>query len=203
MARHKTITRNQILESAYGLVIEQGFKRFTARNIAATIGCSTQPIYLEFSNMAELREAVLSRIKEELTDKFDKVYTSDPVIDLALTYIDFAIEHQHLYQAVFVQDHFGVDNMRAFVIAAAMRRINNHEQLSKLTDAQKSNLVTGLWIAATGIADLMTSNFISMSHAQMVDILRNVVTELVENDNLQHHNGEDIIAMAAQENSNK
>lgn len=197
MARHKTITRDQILESAYMLVVEQGFKRFTARNIAAAIGCSTQPIYLEFSNMAELREAVMDRIKQELTDKFDKVYTNDKVIDLALTYIDFAIEHHNLYQAVFVEDHFGVDDMRAFAISAAMRRLEGYDKLGQLTQTQKSNVITGLWIVATGIADLMTSGFISMSHAQMVDILQIVVSELVNNDQLSAHNGEDIIAMAA------
>ena len=54
MARKKTITHDQILNAAYDLVVEQGFKSFTARNIAKKMNCSTQPIYLEFKNMAEL-----------------------------------------------------------------------------------------------------------------------------------------------------
>lgn len=197
MARHKTITREQILESAYRLVVEQGFKRFTARNIAAEIGCSTQPIYLEFSNMAELREAVMDRIKQELTDNFDKVYTNDPVIDLALTYIDFASENRNLYQAVFVEDHFGVDDMRAFAISSAMKRLDKHPEIGNLTQMQKANVISGLWIVATGIADLMTSGFITLSHAQMVDILEVVESELINNDKLSEHRGEDIISLAA------
>ncbi|WP_336402199.1 TetR/AcrR family transcriptional regulator [Lacticaseibacillus pabuli] len=197
MARHKTITREQILESAYRLVVEQGFKRFTARNIAAEIGCSTQPIYLEFSNMAELREAVMDRIKQELTDNFDKVYTNDPVIDLALTYIDFASENRNLYQAVFVEDHFGVDDMRAFAISSAMNRLDQHPEIGNLTQMQKANVISGLWIVATGIADLMTSGFITLSHAQMVDILEIVESELINNDKLSEHRGEDIISLAA------
>ena len=55
MARKKTITHDQILNAAYDLVVEQGFKSFTARNIAKKMNCSTQPIYLEFKNMAELK----------------------------------------------------------------------------------------------------------------------------------------------------
>lgn len=197
MARHKTITREQILESAYALVVEQGFRRFTARNIAAEIGCSTQPIYLEFNNMAELKDAVMQRIKQELTDKFNKVYTNDPVIDMALTYIDFALENHNLYQAVFVEDHFGIDDMRSFAIDAAQKRLDNYEVVKGLTDTQKSNIISGLWIVATGIADLMTAGFISMSHAQMIDVLQVVVQEFIENDRLSGNTGEDIIAMAA------
>jgi AcrR family transcriptional regulator len=196
MARHKSITRDQILAAAYKLVVAEGFSKFTARNIAAQIGCSTQPIYLEFDNMAELRGAIMDQIKAELTEKFDKVYTHDPIIDMALTYIDFALENHNLYQAVFVEDHFGVDDMRQFAITAALKRFETREEAHKLSDTQKNNIITGLWIVATGIADLMTSGFVSMSHAQMIDILQTVINVFIENGSLSGHAGEDIIAMA-------
>ncbi|ELB47462.1 hypothetical protein OKE_03168 [Enterococcus faecium EnGen0043] len=61
MARKKTITREQILAAAYEVAATDGFTRFTARNIANKMNCSTQPIYLEFKNMDDLRQALLSR----------------------------------------------------------------------------------------------------------------------------------------------
>ncbi|BDP83738.1 hypothetical protein EfmAA610_09480 [Enterococcus faecium] len=57
MARKKTITREQILAAAYEVAATDGFTRFTARNIANKMNCSTQPIYLEFKNMDDLRQA--------------------------------------------------------------------------------------------------------------------------------------------------
>lgn len=47
MARKKTITREQILAAAYEVAATDGFTRFTARNIANKMNCSTQPIYLD------------------------------------------------------------------------------------------------------------------------------------------------------------
>lgn len=44
----KTITKEQILTAAYEVVATEGFSKFTARNIANKMKCSTQPIYLEF-----------------------------------------------------------------------------------------------------------------------------------------------------------
>lgn len=58
MARKKTITRDQILKAAYEVVATEGFTRFTARNIAAKMKCSTQPIYLEFKNMDDLKKCI-------------------------------------------------------------------------------------------------------------------------------------------------
>nr|WP_225353474.1 TetR/AcrR family transcriptional regulator [Lacticaseibacillus thailandensis] len=151
MARKKTITRDHILNAAYNLVIAEDFKKFTARNIAASMGCSTQPIYLEFANMADLRQAVVDRIKSELTERFQRTYTDDPLIDMALTYIDFAIENNSLYQSVFVEDHLGVDDMRQFAMSAALKRLNKYDSVKQLTESQKNNVITGAWIVLQGL----------------------------------------------------
>ncbi|KRL86082.1 TetR/AcrR family transcriptional regulator [Lacticaseibacillus pantheris] len=196
MARKKTITRDHILNAAYNLVIAEGFKRFTARNIAASMGCSTQPIYLEFANMADLRQAVVDRIKSELTERFQKTYTDDPLIDMALTYIDFAIENNSLYQSVFVEDHLGVDDMRQFAMSAALKRLDKYDSVKNLTETQKNNVITGAWIVATGIADLMSAGFIHISHAQMIDILQSVLKDFIENKRFSEVDDDNIVSMA-------
>ncbi len=42
--RRKVYTKDQILKAAYDVVAKEGFKGFTARNIAKKMGISTQPI---------------------------------------------------------------------------------------------------------------------------------------------------------------
>ena len=53
--RRKVYTREHILKAAYELINREGFGNFTARNIAKHMGISTQPIYLEFENMQDLK----------------------------------------------------------------------------------------------------------------------------------------------------
>jgi sialic acid synthase SpsE len=72
MARRKTITREQILEASYELVSVDGFAHFTARNIANKIGCSTQPIYLEFKNMGELKDEIEKQNFISMCTPFDE-----------------------------------------------------------------------------------------------------------------------------------
>ncbi len=45
MARKKPLRKEQILTVAYEVVATEGFSKFTARNIANKMKCSTQPIY--------------------------------------------------------------------------------------------------------------------------------------------------------------
>lgn len=181
MARKKTITHDQILNAAYDLVVEQGFKSFTARNIAKKMNCSTQPIYLEFKNMAELKQAVMDRIKELLSLKMAKHFTNDPVVDLGLAYINFALENRSLYRAVFVEDHFGVDEMREYAMSTAMRVFDSYEPAQHLNEAQLRNTICGVWIVATGIANLMAPGFIDITRDQMVDILTAVTQDFIVN----------------------
>ncbi|WP_461226826.1 TetR/AcrR family transcriptional regulator [Lacticaseibacillus suihuaensis] len=182
MARKKTITRDQILTAAYELVVEEGFKRFTARNIARRMACSTQPIYLEFANMAELRQAVVDQIKQTLTSKLSRRYTTDPIVDLGLAYINFALDNQALYRAVFVEDHFGIAAMRAYALDHAIAKLDGYPPATKLSRTQRQNAVTGVWIVATGIANLVAPGFIDISPEQMIAMLKAVTCDFINND---------------------
>ncbi|WP_461213465.1 TetR/AcrR family transcriptional regulator [Lacticaseibacillus sp. GG6-2] len=181
MARRKSITETQILETAYQLVVEEGFKSFTARNIARHLNCSTQPIYLEFNSMGELKSAVMERIKTELTNQVSRRYTDDPIVDLGLAYIDFALENRMLYRAVFVEDHFGVAEMREFAFSTALKRFNDYAPAVKLDPQRRRDTLTGLWIVATGICNLMAPGFIELTRSQMTDILQAVVHDFIAN----------------------
>ena len=68
MARKKTILKSQILETAYQVVKTEGFEGFTARNIAKKMDCSTQPIYLEFKNMDDLKQELVEKIKTYINE---------------------------------------------------------------------------------------------------------------------------------------
>ena len=69
MARKKEIDKQRILDAAYKLAVRGGIESLTARNIAKAVNCSTQPIYLEFENMQDLRNQVLAKISDERSEE--------------------------------------------------------------------------------------------------------------------------------------
>ncbi|WP_313539205.1 TetR/AcrR family transcriptional regulator [Enterococcus sp.] len=178
MARKKTITRDQILKAAYEVVATEGFTRFTARNIAAKMKCSTQPIYLEFKNMEDLKSALISQIFDYLaTDVFPIERRGDIIVDLTLNYIGFANKEKRLYRALYLEEYGGGDSMQQFSFDLFVKSVKKDAKYSELSTVELQSLHTGVWIVATGLAALMSSGIIHPTEDQIAKLM----TETVDN----------------------
>ena len=178
MARKKTITRDQILKAAYEVVATEGFTRFTARNIAAKMKCSTQPIYLEFKNMDDLKNALINQIYDYLaTEVFPIERRGDVIVDLTLNYIGFANKEKRLYRALYLEEHGGGDSMQQFSFDLFVKSVKKEPKYQDLSDVKLQSLHTGVWIVATGLAALMSSGIIHPTEDQIAKLM----TETTDN----------------------
>lgn len=183
MARKKTITKEQILKAAYEVVATEGFSRFTARNIASKMNCSTQPIYLEFKNMEDLKEALLDRLYNYLTEEvFSVELTQQPIIDLSLNYIHFAEREKQLYRALYLEESGFGSKMHKFSSEFFSEIASKDPHCKNLNTEQLESLNMGCWIVATGIASLMSSAIIKPSDEQIIELMRNTIDSILEND---------------------
>lgn len=62
MVRTKKIYGDKLLQGGYDFVVENGFDKLTARKVTNGIGCSTQPLYHEFGNLDNYKNALLNYI---------------------------------------------------------------------------------------------------------------------------------------------
>ena len=178
MARKKTITRDQILKAAYEVVATEGFTRFTARNIAAKMKCSTQPIYLEFKNMDDLKSALINQIYDYLaTEVFPIERRGDVIVDLTLNYIGFANKEKGLYRALYLEEYGGGDSMQKFSFDLFVKSVKKDPKYQDLTEVELKSLHTGVWIVATGLAALMSSGILHPTEDQIAKLM----TETAEN----------------------
>ena len=95
--------RSQIIDGAYQLIINEGFKKFHARNIAQHIACSTQPIYREFANLAELKTVLTNRILVKYSD-FLEDQEPKSLQTLSNTIMNYALDYPEEFQRFFLQD---------------------------------------------------------------------------------------------------
>lgn len=101
------VTREQIAAEALSLVRERGIDALNARDLAARVGCSTQPIFTCFSGMDEVREEVMRLAY----DCYDSMQREDmekgefpPVKASGMSYIRFAGEEKQLFRFLFMRD---------------------------------------------------------------------------------------------------
>ncbi|AYW48208.1 TetR/AcrR family transcriptional regulator [Tetragenococcus osmophilus] len=183
MARKKTITRDQILEAAYEVVAKEGFSKFTARNIAAKMKCSTQPIYLEFKNMEDLKQALLKEIFDYLSaEVLPKEQSGDKLVDLGFNYIKFATKEKQLYKALYLEEDLGDNSIQKFSFDYFVELVQQEPEYKDLPEDKLSALYTGFWIIVTGLAALTSANIMKPSDEEITTLLTEAVNNLTSNE---------------------
>lgn len=185
MARKKEIDKQRILDAAYKLAVRGGIESLTARNIAKAVNCSTQPIYLEFENMQDLRNQVLARISDELkSNTLQQNLTGEPLIDLDLSYLYFAKEHVDLFRAMFVDGKFGNQMIVDTLMGLGIEKFKQQFDAEQYSDERLKHIVIANWIAATGLATLLINKMANFTQAQMVSVLKAQIHDAMLNDRL-------------------
>lgn len=185
MARKKEIDKQRILDAAYKLAVRGGRSGLTARNIAKAVNCSTQPIYLEFENMQDLRNQVLARISDELkSNTLQQNFTGEPLIDLDLSYLYFAKEHVDLFRAMFVDGKFGNQMIVDTLMGLGIEKFKQQFDAEQYSDERLKHIVIANWIAATGLATLLINKMANFTQAQMVSVLKAQIHDAMLNDRL-------------------
>lgn len=180
MARKKTITKLQILNAAYEVVRTEGFGGFTARNIAKKMKCSTQPIYLEFKNMDDLKNELFEKIKNYLKQEvYSNEHTGDALLDACINYIQFADKEKVLFRALYIENHLGIEKMHKISLDFAMRLMEENEDTKNLSNEDKFELFTKIWIVAQGIASLISSGLLPMNEEDIESNLRDALSDMI------------------------
>lgn len=178
--RRKVYTKDYILKAAYELVEKEGFTNFTARNVAKKMGVSTQPIYLEFENMQDLKNTLIEDIFTELKQSiFVQEHTGDKLVDICINYIDFSQKKPKLFISLFVDEYGGGKQMYETSFEYFKEAIMSDPTYSDLSEADVSALHDGTWITITGVASLMISGILQPNRQQIVEIIQHTIEGII------------------------
>jgi AcrR family transcriptional regulator len=192
MARKKTIMKHDILNVAFKLAMRDGFYNFTARKIADELNCSTQPPYLEFDCMADLKHQSIKKIQAHLLKNvFSRHYDDDPMINLDLAYIHFVCEQPMLYRTLWIEDKQSIEEMKEFAHRLGMERLRQKPEAANLPEEKLHRILVGNWIIASGIANLMSTGYIKTTKTQMKEILNAQLADFIYNDRFNPANDVD------------
>ncbi len=185
MARKKEISRDKILDVAYKMAVKDGIEGLTARSIAKTGHFSTQPLYLEFNNMNDLREQVLKRISNDLRTKtLQQSYTGDALIDLDLSYIEFAQKHVNLFRAMFVDGKFGSKVISDTLTDLGTEKFKEQYPDTQYDEDRVHDIVIANWISTTGMAALVVNKIATFNQTQIINVLNAQIHDAMLNNRL-------------------
>ncbi len=157
------ITKEEIIRTALGIVKKDGIKALNARDIAAKIGCSTQPIFSNFSSMEELQLEVIKSANLLYEDclKAETNRGEYPVYKASgMAYIKFAKEEKELFKLLFMR------NQNKFPNFDQEQHFNNMLPLVKNNtglDTDKTALFhLEMWAFVHGIATMYATEYLNL-----------------------------------------
>ena len=157
------ITKEDILQTAVDIVKKQGEGALNARNLAAALNCSTQPIFSNYATMDQLRQAVVGEAyalcqsyirREQETGEFPPYKAS------GMAYIRFAQEEKELFKLLYLQDRGGApipedDSMSGQAHEMVQQNTRLSPELTKLFHLE-------MWVYVHGIATMSATGFLDL-----------------------------------------
>ncbi len=168
------ITKQDIIETTLDLLRENGEKAINARSIASALGCSTQPLFSNFSSMEELEECVtyaayeryLGFLAREAESGKYPAYKS-----FGMAYIRFAKEERELFKHLFMCDRRGKEFKFTSDFDESVEMIMKANSISR----EKAQLMhLEMWTSVHGIAAMLATSFLELETELISDILTDV-----------------------------
>ena len=156
MPKKPTTTKDAIIDGAFQLVREQGHEALTVRALAASLGCSTQPIMYQFPDTNVLKDLTYQK-----ADAFHTEYilAAGDLLEIGLRYIRFAKEEPNLFRFLLQSGRFSglslQDLIRAPEAADLLEAVRTE---GKLTPEEAAAFFEPLVAVVHGYASLIANN---------------------------------------------
>ena len=173
MPAKRKVTREDIIEGALNTLRDGGYASVNARSVAKKLGCSTQPIYLEFENMDELRKELTrcaiqihTQLVMEVMNKEDD--DSNRYRSYGVGFINFAKREKQLFRYLYLEgeqcgEHLD-DAHLAQIIEVIQKQYEYPEDIAK-------SFHQDMMYYAYGIAVLINKGSISLDDEQIEELL--------------------------------
>jgi AcrR family transcriptional regulator len=168
------VTKEKILEAALVIVREGGAEALNARAIAAALGCSTQPVFSNFSGMEDLHAAVVTAAYERYFAFIEKESASGKYPQykaFGMAYIRFAKEEKELFRLLFMCDRKGKALIPTKDFDESVEMIMQTSGVSRETAML---LHLEMWTFVHGIATMMATSFLVLDWDLIGEMLSDV-----------------------------
>ena len=174
------VTKYSVAAAALSLVRSEGVSSLNARRLANALGCSTQPIFSNFTSMDEIRAAVIdaaNSIYEEYLARESERDDVPPYKAAGLGFVRFAAEERELFKLLFMRDRRGEEIG------------DGREEIRPMTDMIRRQTGVGedeaylfhveMWVFVHGISTMIATGYLEWDEQSVGRMLTDVYQGLV------------------------
>lgn len=153
------IAKEMIVEAAFRIAKEEGANNISARTVSKKLECSTQPVMSHFKTIEELKSATYKMADEYHTKYIFNIQSEDPLKDIGLNYIRFAVEEKKLFCFLFQSNSFSGNSILDLMEANEIRPIIDILcSEADITAKQAKIVFRTVFLCVHGFASMLANN---------------------------------------------
>lgn len=173
-------SREEIIDTACGVIEKDGVDALNARRLASELNGSVQIIYNTFNTMDELNKEVYNRIYSKYSDVMLSANDEErPYLAKGIAYVTFARDNPEFYKLLFMRKNNM--NIEEFMNSDKVVDKSVISSIKKKFSLKEKDLVKfheKVWIFSHGLSCLLATKTIYFSDKEIKDILVSTVNEL-------------------------
>lgn len=168
--------RDEVVAAALQITRTKGLDALNARAVAAQLGCSTQPLFREFSSMEQIRQEVYLAAMQVYDGYMARSseLAATPYLGCGMAYLLFAREEPKLFELLYMRSQTPNASVKQLqdqrfetIVQVVMQKFGyDHDKAQRFHEH--------IWIYTHGLAAMLASGYLNFSDDELQQLLREV-----------------------------
>lgn len=174
-------TKEQIIETAFEIVKEEGIDSITIRKIADNLGSSIAPIYVNFKDVEELKEAVISKIYEIGNSILQEQNTGDVFLNIGIASVKFAKDYSVIFKDLILKNNGYLDNYDEQLGNNIIQEMKKDEDLKEFSEEELKTLLMKMQVFQAGLSIMATNESfaLKLTDEKIIEMLSDTGEDIV------------------------
>lgn len=174
-------SKEKIVEAAFEIATEHGMEEITIRRIADRLESSIAPIYVNFRNVEEVKEAVIQKTNEISKQMIEEQNSGRPFYDIGMASLKFAREYSVLFRDLALKPNNDRNNHDETLSDDLIEQMGKDPELHGLNQEERKDILFKMQIFQTGLSIMVANGSISqeLSDQDMMQLLESTGFDVI------------------------
>lgn len=174
-------TKEQIIETAFEIAKEEGIDSITIRKIADNLGSSIAPIYVNFKDVEELKEAVISKIYEIGNSILQEQNTGNVFLNIGIASVKFAKDYSVIFKDLILKNNGYLDNYDEQLGNNIIQEMKKDEDLKEFSEEELKTLLMKMQVFQAGLSMMATNESfaLKLTDEKIIEMLSDTGEDIV------------------------
>lgn len=174
-------TREQIIDAAFEIAQTEGIDSITMRKIAEKMGSSVAPIYVNFKNVDELKDALIEKIISISRRFIMEENTGNPFRDIGNASLRFATEYSVIFRDLVVISGRYMQGYDEKMMPVLIEEMQRDPELNGFTVDELKTILLKMRIFQLGLSMMAANGLLpkEFDKQDMMDILSSTADDVI------------------------